>query len=363
MEKILWTQVEIMCDQPSSNEMSNSFHDFIHDSIKDELKKIDDILDDIAKKRNSTVFALLYSSLTSIRSEHLHKVYKKFTSIVKNSDKEDIDVVLQTMGGYADAAFQLGYTIQKYIEDLESKRDKKKIRLNVIVPRSAKSAGTLLVLCSNCIILTKLSELGPIDPQIRIESRYVSTKTIRDSLRQVLEIVSELEVSANTKEVKKNLERIEAVKHILSRIPVAEMGHYESLLNHVAHLAQELLRNRMMKEKSSEEIRKVAEQLVRGYEYHGFPITYWHLDAMGISCEVVDCELEKLLLELYDIIVKLDTKFLYMYTLLKFGQAFLEAPEEMISMFFQEVVELRNGIIVLPIPSSYIEKFIEEIPS
>ncbi|MEM0241117.1 MAG: hypothetical protein QXP29_06615 [Candidatus Nezhaarchaeales archaeon] len=148
------------------------------------------------------------------------------------------------------------------------------MRLNVIVPRSAKSAGTLLALCSNCIILTKLSELGPIDPQIRIESRYVSTKTIRDSLRQVLEIVFELEVSANTKEVKKDVERIEAVKHILSRIPVAEMGHYESLLNHVAHLAQELLRNRMMKEKSTEEIKKVAEQLVRGYEYHEFPITY-----------------------------------------------------------------------------------------
>ncbi|MEM0241116.1 MAG: hypothetical protein QXP29_06610 [Candidatus Nezhaarchaeales archaeon] len=84
---------------------------------------------------------------------------------------------------------------------------------------------------------------------------------------------------------------------------------------------------------------------------------------MGISCNVVDCELEKLLLELYDIIVKLDTKFLYMYTLLKFGQAFLEAPEEMISMFFQEVVKLGNGIIVILIPSSYIEKFIEEIPS
>ncbi|MEM2288233.1 MAG: hypothetical protein QW503_04010 [Sulfolobales archaeon] len=107
----------------------------------------------------------------------------------------------------------------------------------------------------------------------------------------------------------------------------------------------------------------MAEQLVRGYEYHEFPITYWHLGTMGISCNVAGCEPEKLLLELYDIIVKLDTKFLYMYILLKFSQEFLEAPEEVISMFFQEVVELRNGIFVLPVPSSYIEKFIEEIPS
>jgi len=72
---------------------------------------------------------------------------------------------------------------------------------------------------------------------------------VKKASSRTLEIVSELEVSANAKEVKKNVERIEAVKHILSRIPVAEMGHYESLLNYVAHLAQELLRNRMMKEK------------------------------------------------------------------------------------------------------------------
>lgn len=356
MEEILRTQVEIVDNRPQSTGVPNSFHDL----IKSELDKIDKILDEIARKRNSTVFAILYSSLTSISSEHLHKIYKKFTSMAENSDKDNIDIVLHTMGGHADAAFQLGYMMQKYVEDLESKKGKK-IRLNVIVPRSAKSAGTLLALCADCIVLTRLSELGPIDPQIRIESRYISAKTVRDSLRQVLEIVSELEASAKTKEAKKGIERIEAIKYILSRIPVAEMGHYESLLNHVSYLAQELLKNRMMKEKDLNEIKNIAKQLVRGYEYHGFPITYWHLNSMGISCSIVDSELEKLLLELYDVIEKLDTKLSYKYyVLLRLGKEFLEILEEVIDLFFQEVVELRNGIAVLPLPSSYIEEFIEE---
>lgn len=343
-----------MSNQPPVDKTSNHIYGF----TKHELDKIDSILDEIAKERNSTVFALLYSSLTSMLSIDLHKIYGKFTSIVKNSDKDRIDIVLHTMGGDADAAFQLGYAIQKYVDELQSRRGKE-MRLNTIVPRSVKSAGTLLALCADCVVLTRLSELGPIDPQIRTESGYVSAKTIRDSLRQVLEIVSELKTGTEEIEVRERIETA-TTRYVLSRIPVVEMGHYESLLNHIVRLAQELLKNRMMRNESNEQIHRVSEQLVKGYEYHGFPITFWHLKNMGISCEIVDSKLEDILLELYDILVRLDTKFLYIYSLRKLGSEFIKMSEEIAMEFIHEVVELRNGIIVLPLPSSYIEKSVEE---
>lgn len=341
----------------------------IYDVIKPDLDRIDKILSKIAERRGSTVFALLYTSLASIHPSDLHKIYTKFKSIVETSDKENIDIVLHTMGGDANAAFQLGFTIQRYVEELESKKNKK-IKLNIIVPRSVKSAGTLLALCGNHIILTRVSELGPIDPQIYIERRYVSAKTIRDSLKQVMEIVSESRTSTSIGVAKKEIERAEVIKYILSRIPVAEMGHYESLLNHVTRLAQELLKNRMMKEakenpeEAEEAAKQIAEQLVRGYEYHGFPITYWHLKNMGISCSIVDTdELEKSLLELYDIIRELDRRFFFIYALQGLGKGVSEVLE-LIGELFQEVIELNNGIIVILLPSlRSIEKLIEEFSS
>lgn len=335
----------------------------IYERLTPDLEKIDNLLSEIAEKRESTVFAIIYSSLTRMHADDIHKIYRKFISTVSNSKKDRVDIVLHTMGGDGDAAFLLGYVIQKYIDELEQMRNfGKHIELNMIILRIAKSAGTLLALCGDCILLTRLSELGPIDPQIPSERGYVSAKTIRDSMKQILEIIGEISVkmpeSATLRSEESDKRVKEALNNLLSRIPVNEMGHYESLMNHVTRLAQELLSNRMMKGKHSNEVTEIAKQLVRGYEYHAFPITYWHLKNMGIPCNLVADDIERRLLDMYSVLSELDTKLFYTYLLPKFSPEFMEITE-LFPLHLHEVRELRNGIIVLPLPPMYIEEFME----
>ena len=71
---------------------------------------------------------------------------------------EPIDLLLHTPGGDVDAAEKL-ITLVRSATGEEG-------QLRVIVPDYAKSAGTLMALGANAIVMSDSSELGPIDPQI-----------------------------------------------------------------------------------------------------------------------------------------------------------------------------------------------------
>ncbi len=84
-----------------------------------------------------------------------------FVDLLFNIKKgEDIDLLLHTPGGDPDAAEKLITLVHKKVETGS---------LHVIVPDFAKSAGTLMALGPNKIIMSDSSELGPIDPQITLE--------------------------------------------------------------------------------------------------------------------------------------------------------------------------------------------------
>lgn len=70
---------------------------------------------------------------------------------------EPIDLLLHTGGGDIDAA-------EKLVSIMRKKAGKARVRL--VVPDYAKSAGTLIALGMDSIVMSDTSELGPIDPQI-----------------------------------------------------------------------------------------------------------------------------------------------------------------------------------------------------
>ncbi len=71
---------------------------------------------------------------------------------------EDIDLLLHTPGGEIDAAEKMAGMIRKHVGDAGCFR--------VIVPDFAKSAGTLITLAADTVVMSDSSELGPVDPQL-----------------------------------------------------------------------------------------------------------------------------------------------------------------------------------------------------
>ena len=71
---------------------------------------------------------------------------------------EDLDFLLHTSGGDLDVAEKLISLIRRKVGPAT---------LRIVVPDFAKSAGTLMVLGADWVVMSDPSELGPIDPQIR----------------------------------------------------------------------------------------------------------------------------------------------------------------------------------------------------
>jgi Serine dehydrogenase proteinase len=94
--------------------------------------------------------------------------------------REDLDLLLHTGGGDIDAA-------EKLISMVRNKVGTGILR--IIVPDFAKSAGTLMVLGADCVVMSDTSELGPIDPQIFLADG--NGNRIRHSVQSYLDAYDE----------------------------------------------------------------------------------------------------------------------------------------------------------------------------
>jgi len=78
-----------------------------------------------------------------------------FHELLDKTQNKAIDLLLETNGGYTDATEKICSLLRQATNDLR-----------VIVPRRAKSNGTVIALCGKSILMGVQSELGPIDPSV-----------------------------------------------------------------------------------------------------------------------------------------------------------------------------------------------------
>lgn len=96
-----------------------------------------------------------------------------FEDLIHDADPaEDLHLILNTPGGDGETAIRLVRSAQARCR-----------RLVVVVPDQAKSAGTLLALGADEIVMGPTSDLGPVDPQFRLTGgRLHSAKDIIDAV-------------------------------------------------------------------------------------------------------------------------------------------------------------------------------------
>ena len=112
-----------------------------------------------------------------------------FVDLLHNvREGESLELLLHTIGGSVDVAEKLMRLARSSIgQDAE---------LRVIVPEFAKSAGTVMVLGADCVVMSDTSELGPIDPQMRFADsrgnlRLHSVQNYLDAYKEHYEKITE----------------------------------------------------------------------------------------------------------------------------------------------------------------------------
>jgi hypothetical protein len=110
----------------------------------------------IEARRNSRVILYVTGDRPGLETQIHQEVYDYFVNILDDIGIVDrISMVLYTRGGSTLAAWSIANLIQQFCSHFE-----------VIVPSKAHSAGTLMALGAEQIIMTKQATLGPIDPSI-----------------------------------------------------------------------------------------------------------------------------------------------------------------------------------------------------
>ena len=84
----------------------------------------------------------------------------------------DVDLLLHTIGGDIDIAEKMICMVRRIVDPAA---------FRIIVPDFAKSAGTVMILGSDRVVMSETSELGPIDPQIPIFDRWQSVQNYIDA--------------------------------------------------------------------------------------------------------------------------------------------------------------------------------------
>ena len=240
-------------------------------------------LEPLEKKYDADVFIhngyILDESPEKIKSEISE------TKSLPNSRKNAL-LILTTLGGYAEPAYLIANIFQR-------KYDK----FYVYIPNYCKSAGTLLCLGANKLIMDEFAEIGPLDVQLpsrkyvdsfRSGAQYIYTlKNLSTEVCKLyLEVVEEITESDQNKisaesvrEIAKNL-TIGIMQPIFAQIDPHELGSdFRDLSNavHYGHRLSALSDN--LKEET-------IAQLVTGYPSHNFVINLNETDSLFKNVDV-----------------------------------------------------------------------------
>lgn len=180
-----------------------------------------------------------------------------------------LDLMLHTLGGDVDAAEKITSLLLKTVDA--------KGELRVIVPDSAKSAGTLIALAAQTIVMSDTSELGPIDPQVvtTTPEGQVSNRPAQSYLDAYEELVSRIKSGDGA-----------AVGHLLSKYDPALLDMCRKALERSRRFAENSLKKGMFRDQGGN-FTAVAADLTDNARWlsHGAVISSDDATAIGLRID------------------------------------------------------------------------------
>ena len=210
-------------------------------------------------------------------THHLDKIYKH----------ERISLYLYTRGGDTLAAWSLVNLIRQFTDYLE-----------VIVPSKSLSAGTLMTLGANKIIMTKQATLGPIDPSVNTPLN----PQVPDAVPGTRVPVSVEDLNAFTDYCQHTLGQNASVKEFIlllsEKIHPLVLGKAYRARSQIRMLAKRLLINQSH---APEKLENLLSFLCSESGSHDYTINRREAhDDLGLPIEKPDDALYKIIKEIYD---------------------------------------------------------------
>ena len=255
----------------------------------------------LEKERNSKVIAYvtgdrpgmetqIAADVPDVLLEHLDK-YGKVNKI---------SLIIYTCGGDTLAAYNIINLIREFCNELE-----------IIVPNKCRSAGTLMTLGANSILMTKQATLGPIDPSIirpmspiipgtnppqKLSLSVESVKGYFSLLKEEFGATSDSSLSA-------------AYTKLAEQIHPLVLGDVYRTQKQIQMLAQKMLE---ISYSNKKQIKKIVSFLCSDSGSHDYTINRTEAKALGLNVESPTPEIYAQLKDwYYDVVKELELKTPY----------------------------------------------------
>jgi len=250
-----------------------------------------EIIKQIEETRKSRVICYLTSDRpnaeAAINKDVLPLFYEHLESM---GDAANIDLFIYTSGGDTLAAFGIARLLREFSNTI-----------GVLIPQRCHSAGSLIALGANSIVMLRGATLSPIDPSIMGPLNPVIEPPLAPQ-RQVLPLSVESvagfkDLVTQDWDIKGEEALTAAFRMLAEKVHPLALGNVYRARQQIEELAKTLLADHRSDE---DNVTKIVKTLTRGLGSHDYPLSRRQARALfGSQLAQSDPELERLLWLLY----------------------------------------------------------------
>jgi len=235
------------------------------DSPQQKSITIKDAIIQLEAIRSSTIISFITDGNALIGPEDAPVIAGTIEMVAGHGGKlPRLDLFLHSHGGFLDPAYKIVKVCREYAQEF-----------NVIVPYLAKSAATVICLGANEIVMTSLSELGPIDPIVQHPYKpdiRVPARSIKDFFQFLnsTETESQITVDQNMK------------NQMAALLDPYLIGSYQTAMQSAKQIAEMLLQETSLKDNPTK-LKDTVKKLTEYYYSHSFVIDKQAALAMGLN--------------------------------------------------------------------------------
>jgi len=247
-----------------------------------------DLIKEIEKARDSRVITYV----TSERAPFATKVASDIVPLLGNQLEaigkvKKISFFLYTSGGDMLAPIRIVKLIRNHCDEFE-----------VLVPYKAHSAGTLICLGADKIVMGKLGELTPVDPTTDHPFNPQNPANPQQRLPISVEDLNSYLLFAKEKAELKPEQMSESYKILVEKLHPLSIGNAYRAYR-MARMLTERLLGLHMKE-GDEKIKKIVKEVTGDITIHAYPIDREEAKDLGLKIENADDDLDKTMRNLYE---------------------------------------------------------------
>lgn len=244
----------------------------------------------LEEARNSKLLVYVTSDRPNLGTQIASDILSPFTEhLDKIGDVDKISLYIYTRGGNTLAAWSLVNLIRNFCKDLE-----------VIIPFNCHSAGTLISLGTNRIIMTKQATLGPIDPSINgpLNPQIPGTNNPNAKVPVSVEFVDAyLQMAKKELGIKSQDSLAKVLIDLSNHIHPLTLGQVYKSKSQIQMLADKLLSHHDIKESNKQDVIKF---LCSESGSHDYTIHRKEAKNLGLNIEKPNMDLYKIIKAVYD---------------------------------------------------------------